>query len=99
MLFLQHFVAMKIIQHFFLVTFWINLTGFVMRGTLGVLTTVILQKDMANTATLQYQVEIQCHTDSTTLYTCQVYSIYNTEITIRNLLMNMLGYRWFKQNK
>lgn len=64
-----------------------------MRGTLGVLTTVILQKDMANTTTLQYQVAIQRHTDSTTLYTCQVYSIYNTEITIRNLLMNMLGYR------
>lgn len=52
-----------------------------------------MQKDiMANSTTLQYQVEIQCHTDSTTLYTCQVYSIYNTEITIRNLLMNMLGY-------
>ena len=50
-----------------------NFVEFVMKGTLGVLTTVILRKDLANTATPHYQVETQCHT----LYTCQVYSINN----------------------
>lgn len=91
------FASKQMIQHFFLMNFWMNFTGFVMTGTFAGSDHCNIAKRVCKYGKTSIPSRNSMSYRLFTLYTCQVYS---TEVAIRNLLMNvMLGDHSFKQNK